>query len=193
MLNQFKDNIKHIVLTLLLILILSHFIFFLSQINNFKSNYLNAPQIDSIVVLTGDRFRISTGVEILSKGVGEKLLLSGVNKDINPDNIKKEFPKYTDLFNCCIEIDNISSNTFENSRETFLWLKKYKYDSVLIVSSDYHMPRVKLEFERFMDKNDIYYHPVERKGEISILKKTKKIFLEYIKYVRTYISIVVGL
>ena len=62
MLNQFKDNIKHIVLTLLLILILSHFIFFLSQINNFKSNYLNTPQIDSIVVLTGDRFRISTGV-----------------------------------------------------------------------------------------------------------------------------------
>lgn len=193
MLNQFKDNIKHIVLTLLLILILSHFIFFLSQINNFKSNYLNALQIDSIVVLTGDRFRISTGVEIFSKGVGEKLLLSGVNKDINTDNIKKKFPKYTDLFNCCIEIDNISSNTFENSRETFLWLKKYKYDSVLIVSSDYHMPRVKLEFERFMDKNDIYYHPVERNGEMSILKKTKKIFLEYIKYVRTYISIVVGL
>ena len=55
------------------------------------------------------------------------------------------------------------------------------------------MPRVKLEFERFMDKNNIYYHPVERNGEMSILKKIKKIFLEYIKYVRTYISIVVGL
>ena len=64
MLNQFKDNIAHIILTLFLILILSHFIFFLSLVKNFTSNYSAFTSIDSIVVLTGDKFRISNDPEI---------------------------------------------------------------------------------------------------------------------------------
>jgi len=193
MLNQFKDNIAHIILTLFLILILSHFIFFLSLVKNFKTNYSAFTSIDSIVVLTGDKFRISKGMEILSNGVGEKLLLSGVNKNIKLINIKNEFPKYKNFFDCCVDIDNISSNTFENSRETFLWLEKNKYTSVLIVSSNYHMPRVKLEFERFFKTENTYYHPVNSNNDVKVIGKVKKLFLEYVKYMRTYISLVVGL
>ena len=193
MLNQFKDNIAHIILTLFLILILSHFIFFLSLVKNFKSNYSTITSIDSIVVLTGDKFRISKGMEILSNGIGEKLLLSGVNKNIELINIKNEFPKYNNFFDCCVDIDNISSNTFENSRETFLWLEKNKYNSLLIVSSDYHMPRVKLEFERFFKTENTYYHSINSNNDVNVIGKIKKLFLEYVKYMRTYISLVVGL
>jgi len=193
MLNQFKDNIAHIILTLFLILILSHFIFFLSLVKNFKSDYSAFTSIDSIVVLTGDKFRISKGMEILSNGIGEKLLLSGVNKNIKIINIKNEFPKYKNYFDCCVDIDNISSNTFENSRETFLWLEQNKYISVLVVSSDYHMPRVKLEFERFFETGNTYYHPVNSNNDVNAIGKIKKLFFEYVKYMRTYISLAVGL
>jgi len=193
MLNQFKDNIVHIILTLFLILVLSHFIFFLSLVKNFKSDYTTIKSIDSIVVLTGDKFRISKGMEILSNGIGEKLLLSGVNKNIKLTNIKNEFPKYKNFFDCCVEIENISSNTFENSRETFLWLEKNKYNSVLIVSSDYHMPRTKLEFEKFLNTKNTYYHPVNSNNDLNTIGKIKKLFLEYVKYMRTYISLAIGL
>jgi uncharacterized SAM-binding protein YcdF (DUF218 family) len=193
MLNQFKDNIVHIILTLFLILVLSHFIFFLSLVKNFKNDYTTIKSIDSIVVLTGDKFRISKGMEILSNGIGEKLLLSGVNKNIKLTNIKNEFPKYKNFFDCCVEIENISSNTFENSRETFLWLEKNKYNSVLIVSSDYHMPRAKLEFEKFLNTKNTYYHPVNSNNNLMAIGKIKKLFLEYVKYMRTYISLAVGL
>ena len=193
MLNQFKDNIIHIILTLFLILVLSHFIFFLSLVKNFKSDYTTIKSIDSIVVLTGDKFRISKGMEILSNGIGEKLLLSGVNKNIKLTNIKNEFPKYKNFFDCCVEIENISSNTFENSRETFLWLEKNKYNSVLIVSSDYHIPRAKLEFEKFLNTKNTYYHPVKSNNNLMAIGKIKKLFLEYVKYMRTYISLAVGL
>ena len=193
MLNQFKDNIVHIILTLFLILVLSHFIFFLSLVKNFKSNYATIKNIDSVVVLTGDKFRISKGMEILSNGIGEKLLLSGVNKNIKLINIKNEFPKYKKNFDCCVEIENTSSNTFENSRETFLWLEKNKYNSVLIVSSDYHMPRAKLEFEKFLNTKNTYYHPVNSNNNLMAIGKIKKLFLEYVKYMRTYISLAVGL
>ena len=193
MLNQFKDNIIHIILTLFLILVLSHFIFFLLLVKNFKSDYTTIKSIDSIVVLTGDKFRISKGMEILSNGIGEKLLLSGVNKNIKLTNIMNEFPKYKNFFDCCVEIENISSNTFENSRETFLWLEKNKYNSVLIVSSDYHMPRAKLEFEKFLNTKNTYYHPVNSNNNLMAIGKIKKLFLEYVKYMRTYISLAVGL
>ena len=193
MLNQFKDNIVHIILTLFLILVLSHFIFFLLLIKNFKSDYTTIKSIDSIVVLTGDKFRISKGMEILSNGIGEKLLLSGVNKNIKLTNIMNEFPKYKNFFDCCVEIENISSNTFENSRETFLWLEKNKYNSVLIVSSDYHMPRAKLEFEKFLNTKNTYYHPVNSNNNLMAIGKIKKLFLEYVKYMRTYISLAIGL
>ena len=106
MLNQFKDNIIHILLTLILILILSHFIFFLSLIKNFKSDFEKSIKVDSIVVLTGDKFRISKGMELLTKGIGERLLLSGVNKDITLNNIKNELQNYSDYFDCCVDIDN---------------------------------------------------------------------------------------
>jgi len=193
MLNQFKDNIAHIILTLFLILILSHFIFFLLLVKNFKSNYSAFTSIDSIVVLTGDKFRISKGMEILSNGIGEKLLLSGVNKNIKLINIKNEFQRYKSFFDCCVDIDKISSNTFENSRETFLWLERNKYNSILIVSSDYHMPRAKLEFERFFKTENTYYHPVNSNNDVNAIGKIKKLFLEYVKYMRTYISLAVGL
>ena len=191
MLNQFKYNQIHIILTLILIVILSHFIFFITEIRDLKKNYTSETKIDSIVVLTGDRFRINEGIKILSNKIGSKLLLSGVNKSIGIDSIKKEFSKYDSLFTCCIEIENISSNTFENLRETFLWLKKNKYNSVLIVTSDYHVPRVKLESEKFIKKNDIYYHPVKKNIMESRSKRLKKLIFEYVKYVRTYISIMV--
>ena len=132
-------------------------------------------------------------MEILSNGIGEKLLLSGVNKNIKLINIKNEFPKYKNFFDCCVDIDNISSNTFENSRETFLWIEKNKYNSVLIVSSDYHMPRVKLEFERFFAIENTYYQPVNSNNDVNAIGKIKKLFFEYVKYMRTYISLAVGL
>ena len=193
MLNQFKDNIIHIILTLILILILSHFIFFLSLIKNFKSDFEKSIKVDSIVVLTGDKFRISKGMELLTNGIGKKLLLSGVNKDITLNNIKNQLSNYRDYFDCCVDIDNISSNTFQNSRETFLWLEKNNYNSVLIVSSDYHMPRVKLEFERFFHTKNTYYLPIDSNDGVSFGEKIKKLFLEYIKYMRTYISLAIGL
>ena len=72
-------------------------------------------------------------------------------------------------------------------------LEKNKYNSVLIVSSDYHMPRTKLEFEKFLNTKNTYYHPVNSNNDLNTIGKIKKLFLEYVKYMRTYISLAIGL
>ena len=66
----------------LLILVLIHFNIFFSKVKNSNIENHIKTKIDSVVVLTGDKFRIVKGLELLSQNPDSKLLLSGVNKDI---------------------------------------------------------------------------------------------------------------
>ena len=166
--------------------------FFLFNIQNYKNTDLNKKEIEGIVVLTGDKFRILEGLKILNSEIGYKLLISGVNKEISIEEIKKEFPKFNQLFNCCVELENISTNTFENVREIFFWKKNNNIKNILLITSDYHLPRVKLEENRLLlDKETFYYGVKYDNQKINI--RMKKLIVEYIKYLRTKISLSIGL
>ena len=121
MINELKSHYIHFSLLLFVIIILLQFNFFLFNIQSYKNTDLNQKEIEGIVVLTGDKFRILEGLKILNSEIGYKLLISGVNKEISIEEIKKEFPKFNQLFNCCVELESISTNTFENVREIFFW------------------------------------------------------------------------
>ena len=102
-----------------------------------------------IVVLTGGKNRIEKGVDLLSKGYGDKLLISGV---FMPSEIEAKFSlekEKKDLFRCCIFFDQRSRNTLENAQEVDKWLKQNKdIKSIILVSSYYHLPRSIMIFEK---------------------------------------------
>ena len=166
--------------------------FFFQEVKKFENSVTNINNIDGIVVLTGDQFRIAKGIELLKHNPSKKLLISGVNKNINPVDIMKEFPSSINFFQCCIDIGKDAKNTFENIIETFEWMKSNEFTSIIIVTSDYHLPRVKLEINRFIDNQQIFYEAVKTDESDSILR-LKKITLEYIKYIRTFLSIKIGI
>ena len=166
--------------------------FFFQEVKKFDNSVTNINNIDGIVVLTGDQFRIAKGIELLKRNPSKKLLISGVNKNINPVDIMKEFPNSKNFFQCCIDIGKDAKNTFENIIETFEWMKSNEFTSIIIVTSDYHLPRVKLEINRFIDNQQIFYEAVKTDESDSILR-LKKITLEYIKYIRTFLSIKIGI
>ena len=166
--------------------------FFFQEVKKFENSVTNINNIDGIVVLTGDQFRIAKGIELLKRSPNKKLLISGVNKNINPVDIMKEFPSSINFFQCCIDIGKDAKNTFENIIETFEWMKSNEFTSIIIVTSDYHLPRVKLEINRFIDNQQIFYEAVKTHESDSILR-LKKITLEYIKYIRTFLSIKIGI
>ena len=166
---------------------------FLQEIKNNEINTVaNINKIDGIVVLTGDQYRIAKGIALLKNYPDKRLLISGVNKNINTIDIMKEFPNNKNFFQCCIDIGKDAKNTFENIIETFEWMKSNEFNSIIIVTSDYHVPRVKLEINRFIDNQQIFYEAVKNDETDSILR-LKKITLEYIKYIRTFLSIKIGL
>jgi len=166
--------------------------FFFQEVKKFENSVTNINNIDGIVVLTGDQFRIAKGIELLKRNPNKKLLISGVNKNINPVDIMKEFPNSKNFFQCCIDIGKDAKNTFENIIETFEWMKSNEFTSIIIVTSDYHLPRVKLEINRFIDNQQIFYEAVKTDESDSILR-LKKVTLEYIKYIRTFLSIKIGI
>ena len=166
---------------------------FLQEVKKFEFNTAtNINKIDGIVVLTGDQYRIAKGIELLKNYPDKKLLISGVNKNINAIDIMKKFPNNKNFFECCIAIGKDAKNTFENIIETFKWMKSNEFTSIIIVTSDYHVPRVKLEINRFIDNQEIFYEVVKN-DETDSIQRLKKITLEYIKYIRTFLSIKIGL
>jgi len=197
MIHQINKKILYISFFLMIILVTVHFTYYLSQIpstTNQNNTFINT---DGIVVLTGDKNRISEGINILKKNTNQRLLISGVNKKITNSAIKSLYANDTEtrqLFNCCIDFDKISTNTFENSRETYFWARDQNLKTLLIVTSHYHMPRVKLEFSRFFQKDSLYYKSVKvaenDKSDISI-EMIRKIIFEYIKYLRASLRFLV--
>lgn len=197
MIHQINKKILYDSLFVIVILIIVHFTYYLFQIPSTSNQNSTLTKTDGIVVLTGDKYRISEGIKILKKNSNERLLISGVNKKISKSKIISLYgndPEAKQLFDCCIDIDKVSTNTFENSRETHFWTRDRQLKTLLIVTSNYHIPRVKLEFSRFFQENILYYNPVniteDDESNIS-LEMIKKITFEYIKYLRTSLSFLV--
>ena len=95
-----------------------------------------------IVVLTGGKGRIEKGIELLRKGNGKFLLISGVFKKEKVKN-KYLFEDNIDLKECCIFFEEKAKNTFQNASEVSKWLKdkKVNIESIQLITSYYHIPR----------------------------------------------------
>ena len=146
-----------------------------------------------IVVLTGGKNRIEKGVDLLSKGYGDKLLISGV---FMPSEIEAKFSlekEKKDLFRCCIFFDQRSRNTLENAQEVDKWLKQNKdIKSIILVSSYYHLPRSIMIFEKeISSKVRIYPKPAFQNINFrnQFFFHLRLIISEYLKVLYTIIFI----
>ena len=110
------------------------------------------PKADGIVVLTGTGGgRLSAGAELLKRDLGEHLLISGVNRSISADEIQSLLTLDDTVFECCVTLDYEAENTFQNGKETANWARALGYESILLVTSSYHMPRAKVEISTAME------------------------------------------
>lgn len=129
---------------------------------NYQINQMTADETkktEAIVVLTGGRHRLSEAMRLLNAGMSNKLFVSGVQKDISIKDLEamNEIKLQSDKE---IILDKIATNTFENARETSLWIKEQDIKSIRLVTSNYHMFRSLVEFRRWNKKTEIVLHPV---------------------------------
>ncbi len=96
--------------------------------------------VDVIVVLTGGAGRIEKGLELMRKGTGKILILSGVNEASDMDAIFFNQP-LTDREKKTILLEKISRSTYENAVEVGKLMEGLGMDSMMLITSTYHMKR----------------------------------------------------
>ena len=124
------------------------FIGFLSQLRGAEEK--PARNADGIVVLTGGSSRVSDAMELLASGYGKRLLISGVHPTNAVSDISRTLPDNHKLLTCCVDLDRSAVNTRSNAAETRRWARERGFKSLIVVTSNYHMPRAIVELSHAM-------------------------------------------
>jgi len=140
---------------------------------------------DGIVVLTGGSSRIADAVELLASKRGQRLLISGVNPTTRQQEIARLMPEYKKIFECCVDLDREAINTVGNAVETRRWAKGRGFTSLIVVTSNYHIPRAMAELSHQLPDISLIAFPVvtHKLTEMPTNATTAKLlFFEYLKY-----------
>jgi uncharacterized SAM-binding protein YcdF (DUF218 family) len=124
------------------------FVGFISQLRG--AEVKPAGHADGIVVLTGGSSRVSDAMELLADGYGKRLLISGVHPTNAASDISRSLPDNQSLLGCCVDLDRSAVNTRSNAAETRRWAHERGFKSLIVVTSNYHMPRAIVELSHAM-------------------------------------------
>lgn len=152
---------------------------------------------DGIVVLTGGSQRIDQAIELLNGGAGDRLLISGVNPDISSRQIARVTSAEPAMFECCIDIGHDAIDTVGNANEAAQWVAENKFVNVVVVTSNYHMPRSLMELRRVDSTTNFIPYPVIANdfSKIQWLQHSGSLRLlvaEYVKYMAARAHLIRG-
>lgn len=118
------------------------------------------PPTDAIIVLTGSEKRVQEGMRLLAEGRGRRLLISGVHRSTTKDDLRRMIGLAPIFFDCCVDLGHEALSTTGNAEEAEAWVKAWRFQSVLVVTAHYHMPRSMTELKRVLPNTTLIAHPV---------------------------------
>ena len=123
------------------------------------------PQADAIVVLTGGSRRVPVAVSLLLDGHARALLVTGVNDIVGPREFLAAVAESgvavdARTMACCVALGYGAHDTVGNAEEAAGWMRAGGYHSMILVTSNYHMPRSRIEFHAAMPEIRISEYPV---------------------------------
>lgn len=152
---------------------------------------LKAPDtrsdVEAIVVLTGGYQRIEQALALLESGIGQRLLISGVNPSTSSATIRRTTGSRHTTFDCCVDIGYEALDTIGNANETANWIRRFGYRRILVVTNNYHMPRSLMELSQASPNVLFVGHPIahsDLKTEAWLADPgaLRTLFTEYTKY-----------
>jgi uncharacterized SAM-binding protein YcdF (DUF218 family) len=116
---------------------------------------------DAVVALTGaSDARIVEAVRLLEEGKAGRLLVSGVNRQVTRKDIQALTDAEDQVYQCCVDLGFEAETTLGNAQETAAWVRAKRFDSLIVVTSDYHMPRSLLELRGALPGVELRPYPV---------------------------------
>ena len=143
-----------------------------------------ARPADAIFVLTGGEGRILEGFRAWSGGAARELYILGAGRRVPITRIVPEASRIPAEALSRIHVEGWSENTLENAFSAKSAVGEGKYSSVILVTSDYHIPRAVLVFRKVLPPNvslsAIRVHPEGGAG--SSWRWARRRFIEGWKY-----------
>jgi uncharacterized SAM-binding protein YcdF (DUF218 family) len=103
-----------------------------------------SSKFDAIFVLAGGEKRIATGLDAFKEKRGEQLFVLGTAHSALPQTIIPGYAELTEQERRRIHIEGWSETTIENAVSAKGIVNEHGLRSLILVTSDYHMPRAYL-------------------------------------------------
>ena len=151
----------------------------------------DVPTADGVVVLTGaSDERIATGLRLLEEGKGRRMLVSGVNEQVRREELRAVLGASRRLYECCVDLGYDAQNTPGNAKEIADWARAKGFRRLIVVTSDYHMPRALLEIRATFPEGELFRYPVvtpllDNKKWWEDQRTSRLVISEYTKYLVT--------
>lgn len=152
---------------------------------NAKSTFVQNPP-DLIVVFTGGAGRIQFAVKKAQEFKQPNVFITGVHEKNSVKTLMSPIdPKASETEH--IELDYTARNTVENVISTLKYLRSNRgLNKILIISSDYHIMRIKVIINTLMKENEkfeFFFAPVP--SDFLSFKYIKILYTETFKLLRT--------
>lgn len=182
--KQSKQRKRYLICTLIIFFFFSNGFIIGKIINSYEADYPKADKFDVGIVLggfsglnkrnneiafnwAGDR--LFQAIALYKKGRIKQILLCGGNSNLIDRKIKEadlaiQYLKLIGIPDSAILIEKQSKNTIENARYSLaLIAKSNPKATILVITSAWHIPRAKLNFDR-QAKHKIEYYPTNFTG-----------------------------
>lgn len=143
---------------------------------------------DAIVVLTGGSGRLERGFDLVQRGVSRRMLISGVDRTVRPNELAEAYHVDQRLIDCCVVLGRESFDTRSNADEVANWVERRRVRSIRLVTNELHMPRARYELRKRVG------------GNLNILQDAvpsdpdyQDVFVEYNKYLLGRIADLIGI
>jgi uncharacterized SAM-binding protein YcdF (DUF218 family) len=143
---------------------------------------------DAIVVLTGGSGRLERGFDLVQRGVSRRMLISGVDRTVRPNELAEAYHVDPRLIDCCVVLGRESFDTRSNADEVAHWVERRRVRSIRLVTNELHMPRARYELRKRVG------------GNLNILQDAvpsdpdyQDVFVEYNKYLLGRIADLIGI
>jgi uncharacterized SAM-binding protein YcdF (DUF218 family) len=138
------------------------------------------------MVLSGGEGRIAAGYRAWSSGAATEIYILGAGRDVTLTRLVPPAATLTPAERGRIHAEGWSENTLENAFSAKTAVEDRKFASVVLVTSDYHVPRAWIAFRKVLPPRvALYVLPVrtERWGSVAAAWRTARLyFVEGWKY-----------
>ena len=143
---------------------------------------------DGVVALTGPASaRIEEAMRLLEDGKARRMLVSGVNRKASREDIRSVARAPGRIYDCCVDLGYTAVDTVGNAEETAAWARAHGFRSLIVVTSDYHIPRSILELKGAAPEIAFQPYPVDT-DELDTrrwwknARNARRLIFEYSKY-----------